>query len=273
MTETQRSKPDPRATLALAYSVNHVTTCCCNGAGYLRLNVPVGHKLFGAATPCICQRDTIAKRQAERLRQLSGLSDTELARWTFSAFDPSASRPNGAAKADTAKAMRGILETCMEYAVKPSGWLVLQGGVGTGKTHLAYAIAGAVLGRGISVYARTTPDLLDQLRAGYKDDTYDQLMADMKDAPLLVLDDLGAETHPNSGWVDQALYQIVNHRYSKRLPMVVTTNLSVADAKSMDARLISRLLEGANQADGWTRVLTMPCGDFRRSGVNARRAA
>jgi len=262
MTDIQRSKPDPRASLALAYSVNHVTTCCCNGAGYVRLHVPVSHKLFGAAIPCVCQRDEIARRQAERLRQLSGLSDTELARWTFSSFDPGASKPNGAGKTDTTRAVRGILETCMEYAVNPAGWLVLQGGVGTGKTHLAYAIAGAVLGRGVSVYAHTTPDLLDQLRAGYKDDTYDQLMSDLKDVPLLVLDDLGAER--NTEWAAQALFQVINHRYSKRLPLVVTTNLNLAEARQMDARMVSRLLEGANQADGWTRVLTMPCGDFRR---------
>ncbi len=265
MTDIQRSKPDPRASLALAYSVNHVTTCCCNGAGYVRLNVPVGHKLFGAAIPCICQRDEIARKQAERLRAASGLSDVELSRWTFSAFDPAASRPNGAGKQETIAAMRAILDDCMAYACDPSGWLILRGSVGTGKTHLAYAIAGAVMGRGRSVYAHTTPDLLDKLRQGYNDGSYDNWLESLKSVDLLVLDDLGTERATE--WAAQALFQIVNHRYSKRLPLVVTTNLSVEDARRMDARLVSRLLEGANQEGGWTRVLTMPCADFRRKAA------
>lgn len=262
--EIARSKPDPRAALALAYSVNHIKTCCCGGTGYVRLNVPVSHKLFGAAVPCVCQRDHIAKQQAERLRGASGLSDAELWRWRFDTFEPGAARVNGLSKAETITAMRAILDACRDYAADPRGWLVLQGNVGTGKTHLAYAIAGAVLGRGGDVYAQTTPDLLDTLRSGYKDGTYDAWMDTLKNVGLLVLDDLGTESHPDSGWVDQALFQIVNHRYSKRLPMVVTTNLSVPEAKRMDARLVSRMLDGANREDGWTRVLTMPCADFRR---------
>ena len=262
MPDISRSTPDPRAALALAYSINHVKVCCCGGAGYVRGNLPVSDKLFGAAIPCICQRDDIAKRQAERLRSLSGISDNELQQWTFSRFDPSASRVNGTGRTETVKAMRAILDGCMEYAGDPRGWLLLAGGVGTGKTHLAYAIAGATLGRGHSVYAHTVPDLLDDLRASYKDETYDQRMDDLKNVYLLVLDDLGAEV--TTDWAAQALYQIINHRNAKRLPMVVTTNLNLADAKRMDARMVSRLLEGANQADGWTRVLTMPCADFRR---------
>jgi DNA replication protein DnaC len=90
-------------------------------------------------------------------------------------------------------------------------------------------------------------------------------MESLKDVGLLVLDDLGTERATE--WAAQALFQIVNHRYSKRLPLVVTTNLSVEDARRMDARLVSRLLEGANQEGGWTRVLTMPCADFRRKAA------
>jgi len=121
------------------------------------------------------------------------------------------------------------------------------------------------MGRGRSVYAHTTPDLLDKLRQGYNDGSYDNWLESLKSVDLLVLDDLGTERATE--WAAQALFQIVNHRYSKRLPLVVTTNLSVEDARRMDARLVSRLLEGANQEGGWTRVLTMPCADFRRKAA------
>ena len=265
MYSNQKAAPNPVIAMALAWSVEHIKTCGCGGYGYVRVDFPVSSKLFGAAIPCVCRRDNIAKANAERLRAASGLGAVELDRWTFQSFDPMASRTNGASKTDTYKAMRIIFDECQRYADDPRGWLILQGGVGTGKTHLAYAIAGAVMGRGRSVYAHTTPDLLDKLRSGYNDGTYDEWMESLKDVGLLVLDDLGTERATD--WAEQALFQIINHRYSKRLPLVVTTNLSVEDARRMDARLVSRLLEGANQEGGWTRVLTMPCADFRRKAA------
>lgn len=266
-TNTQKAKPDPKIALALSWSMEHLKTCGCGGYGYVRVDFPVSHKLFGAAIPCVCRRDAIAKANAERLRAMSGLADMELDRWTFQNFDPAASRTNGASKTDTSKAVRVIFDECQRYAADPRGWLILQGGVGTGKTHLAYAIAGAVLAQGYSVYAHTTPDLLDKLRSGYQDDTYDQWMDQLCNVDLLVLDDLGTER--STEWASQALFQVINYRYSKRLPMVVTTNLKLEDARQMDARMASRLLEGANQEDGWTRLLTMPCADFRRARMAA----
>ncbi|MFA5053671.1 MAG: ATP-binding protein [Parcubacteria group bacterium] len=262
---TQKATPNPVAAAALAWSVEHIRTCGCGGYGYVRVDFPVSHKLFGAAIPCICRRDAIAKANAERLRAASGLGAVELDRWTFQSFDPMASRTNGASKTDTYKAMRSIFDECQAYADDPRGWLILQGGVGTGKTHLAFAIAGAVLAQGHSVYAHTTPDLLDELRKGYNDDSYDARMDDLCNVGLLVLDDLGTER--STEWAAQALFQVINHRYSKRLPLVVTTNLKLEDARQMDARMASRLLEGANLEDGWTRLLTMPCADFRRKAA------
>ncbi len=243
------------------YSAQYISVCNCGGTGYLRLGVPVGHTLFGKAVPCVCLRDRSARERALRLRRKSGISDTELASWTFENFRPMLCRAEReAARPGVVEDMRGVRATCEQYARDPRGWLILEGAVGCGKTHLAYAVAGACLGRGLPVFAHTVPALLNLLRSGYESGQYEQWFTELKNVALLVLDDLGAQR--DTDWAAEQLYELVNHRYAHRLPLVVTTNLDLERAP-MDERLRSRLLEGARVAGGWTRRVTLPAADFR----------
>lgn len=247
--------------MAEDWSVEHVRVCACHGTGYLRLDVPRDHPLFGIPVPCVCRRDHLAAERAARLRRVSGLSDVELTQWSLDRFDPTLCRAlNGRSKEETVRAMRGVLQVCRTYAAAPVGWLLLQGLTGVGKTHLAFGIAVETLRHNRPAMASNIADLLDTLRAGYQDGTYDALTWQVRDVELLVLDDLGA--HRMTDWATDALYQLINHRYARRLPLVVTTN---ADLRSsgLDERIISRVMEGAGVDGGWTRVLTLPCADFR----------
>ena len=61
---------------------------------------------------------------------------------------------------------------------------------------------------------------------------------EVRTAPLLVLDDLGAENA--SAWAREKLYQLFNYRYNARLPTVVTTAQPVDE---LDPRLRSRFLD------------------------------
>lgn len=243
------------------YSQRYITVCSCGGAGYVRLNVPLGHRLFGKAVPCVCRRDSIAKQHAQDLRRLSGMSDVEMSQWMFGTFEPRLARtPVGREANKIVEAMRGVKRQCETYAKTPQGWLVLYGVPGTGKTHLAYAIASECLARDVPVYAHSVPEMLEMLRGGYDTGDYARWLAMIQGVDMLVLDDLGAQRE--TGWSADTLYQIVNHRYSKRLPMVVTTNVDLAGSE-YDHRIISRLKEGSETAHGWSRWLTLPCGDFR----------
>lgn len=239
------------------WSRAHVTACHCNGTGYVRPDVPPGHPLWGRAVPCACQLEARHVARMARMVKRSGMTEQVRRRWTFETFDPSTCAGGAAAQ----RAMEAIKAKCETYAQAPEGWLILTGAVGSGKTHLAYAIAGAGLDRGIPVYASTVPDLLARLRASYADDSYTGWVEDLKEVELLVLDDLGAGRETD--WSADVLYQIVNARYVERMPMVVTTNLDLSAGCGIEARLLSRLLEGTRAKGGFARVLTLPAADYR----------
>jgi DNA replication protein DnaC len=140
--------------------------------------------------------------------------------------------------------LRRALALAQGYAENPHDWLLLTGGHGSGKTHLAAAIANYRFDQGHPALLITVPDLLDHLRATYSPTStisYDKRFEELRTAPLLVLDDLG--THSATAWAKEKLYQLLNHRYTARLPTVVTSPLTLDELEQQDPRLFSRLID------------------------------
>lgn len=189
----------------------------------------------------------------------AGLTDTQLRRWRFETFDPEKSVADYAGKRRVAE----IKRLCERYAEKPEGWIILQGEYGTGKTHLAYAIAARQLEAQQQVFAQNVPDLLDSLRQAFEQDEKMHLserMQVIREAGLLVLDDLGKENQ--TAWGTEKMYQIIDYRYRDGLPLVVTTNEDLSsDRANVDARIRSRLLD-----TGLASILALPARDYRRYG-------
>ena len=100
--------------------------------------------------------------------------------------------------------------------------LFLHGEKGTGKTKLAAIIANERARAGSPVLFASVPDLMADIRRSFKDGTTSEAVQAVKNAPFLVLDDLGAEKMTE--WVGEQLFCIVNHRYNERLATVVTSN-------------------------------------------------
>lgn len=227
----------------------------CANLRYVKLDVPPSDPRWGKAQPCpVCEVPRQRRQRAERLRELAGVPE-DLSAYTFARY-----RPEQAAAKGSRETLQRALEAAREYAEKPDGWLVLYGPPGIGKTHLAYGIVGRCLARGQAVYYGSWPAMLDTLRDGYQDNArigYDVRMRTLCDVELLVVDDVGAESV--TAWSNEKLFEIVNHRYTRRLPLVVTTNLRVADGNcGMEARIRSRLVDTR-----LSRVLVMAGADYR----------
>lgn len=119
-------------------------------------------------------------------------------------------------------------------------WLVLAGGSGSGKTHLAAAIGNYRQDRGDEVVFMTVPDLLDDLRTTFNPgaaSTFDQRFAKIKNVGLLILDDLGVGGQ--SEWAREKLFQLIDYRYVTRRPTVFT----ISDMDRLSERVRVRLLD------------------------------
>ncbi len=203
----------------------------CGGLGYVYRAVPEGHPDYGRLFPCQCQ--TERRREELRARLYAWSRLRHLAQFTFDNFQPTG-RPH--TPAHQALSLRMAYDAAREYAARPQGWLVLRGPYGCGKTHLAAAIANAAVERGIATLFWAVPDLLDELRSGYRSGEFDERFRLTREVDLLVLDDLG--TQAGTEWAREKLFQLLNYRYLNALPTVITTNLTVED---LDPRLRSRL--------------------------------
>lgn len=229
----------------------------CGGTGFVMPDLPLGHPDFGKATPCSCREQVRLER---RLRTIHGMSGLESVRhMTFAAFKPDG---NGLPP-DKAQNLHRAFDTCSAYAQTPRDWLLITGAYGCGKTHLAAAIANARLALGEPALFMIVPDLLDHLRATFNPQTeiaYDDLFEQLRNTPLLVLDDFGAQS--STPWAQEKLFQLLNHRYNLRLPTVITTNQRLDD---IEPRLRSRLQD----IDLVTRI-TIQAPDFRTGAMQTQ---
>lgn len=210
----------------------------CQGTGYVRVEVPVGHPDFGKALICQCRLQVEARDRLERLQRLSNLGP--LSRLTFDDFLPTG-RPGRTTDPLGQDRVRYALAMARAFADAPQGWLVLMGASGCGKTHLAAAVANQSLGLGHQVFFITVPDLLDHLRLAFhpqSEVSYDELFEHVRNVEVLALDDLGAQS--STPWAREKLVQLLNHRYVGRLPTIITSSTPL---KEMEEHLRSRLTD------------------------------
>lgn len=169
----------------------------------------------------------------KRLYSLSNLD--ELAHLTFDNFQP---RGLIGLKQYQADSIEFAFNQAQQFAHSMQGWLFIEGPYGSGKTHLAAAIANTAVELGVPTLFLTVPDLLDTLRFSYDDPeaTFEGRFEEIRNISLLVLDDFG--TQNATSWAQEKLFQIVNYRYINQLPLVVTTNLALEE---IEGRISSRL--------------------------------
>ena len=170
---------------------------------------------------------------------------------TFERFDQSGYNLS----TDEQESLQQGYNASYQFAENPSGWLVLTGDFGVGKTHLAAAIANMRESQGEEALFIVVPDLLDHLRSTYSPQSttsYDERFEQIRRTPLLVLDDLGSQSATR--WAQEKLFQLFNYRYMAQLPTVITLN----SLNNIEPRLRERILEMVEMGKGAFVELSAP---------------
>ena len=201
----------------------------CKGAGFVHPRLPSGKPDYSRVIACRCVQKELDKERQNRLQRYSGLEQELLRNMTFANFDWKRVHLLPEQQENLEEAYR----LALDFAKSPDGWLVLLGVTGCGKTHLAAAIANYRLKEEKPVKFVVVPDFLDHLRSTFSPEStvsYDQLFEEVKNAPLLILDDFGEQS--TTPWAQEKLYQIINYRYNARLATVITTRLTTDEMAS-----------------------------------------
>ena len=126
------------------------------------------------------------------------------------------------------------LKLCRRYAMKfdqmveKDQGLIFWGSVGTGKSFAAACIANYLLDRKVPVVMTSFVKLLEVFQSGRDEET--SILNRLGYAKLVIFDDLGAER--GTDYALEKVYNIVDSRYRKSLPMILTTNLTIEEMKS-----------------------------------------
>ena len=205
------------------------------------------------------------ERQQARINKLLGQSGIRkrFQQRTFETF-----KTDTPARRKAYSVAKGYADRFEEHLEDGTG-LYIEGTNGTGKTHLAAAIAMELMTKhNIACICRTSGDLLMDIKSAFGNGgkTEAEVLKIYKEVPLLIVDDLGKEQCTD--WSISTLYSILNERYESMRPVVITTNYNSDDlVKALTPRgydstkavaIISRLQEVS-------QVLTMAWEDARKT--------
>lgn len=209
----------------------------------------------------LAEEQELRKQKIESILGKSGIKKRYLSR-TIDSFSVTAENKK------SFEVATDYIKNFREYFTQGKG-LYLEGPCGTGKTHLAIAIALAIINTGVPVICKTSIDILGDIKRCYERNsevTEEEVLEVYKTVDLLIIDDLGKEQVTE--WSVPVLYSILNERYEALLPTIITTNYNTtALAEKLSAKgdaetataIISRFVESSKR-------VTMSWADYRRKG-------
>lgn len=194
------------------------------------------------AKPCKCREVKLYKRILES----SGITEAFLQK-NFNNFDvKNQITANAKAMAmDYVKKFEQIRES-------KNNSIAFLGQVGAGKTHLSIAIANELMKRNIGVrYMQYREDITKIKQVAADEESYAREINKYKNATVLLIDDMykNATYRTRTGYEilndadKRAMFEIVNYRYFKGAPMIISSEYLVEDVLSFDEGIGSRIFE------------------------------
>lgn len=212
----------------------------CNDTGYM--------SGVDGASPCTgCEAGWREKLRLSAMQRWEDMCPRRFASYTLD------THPNQPA----ADAIRAWLDD----GVSDGRNLFLAGTVGSGKTGIAVAaLRELVITHRRNVRHGSVAGLLEGMRPKSAGDAPGTVgLDDLQRVHVLLLDDLGVEKA--SEWQAERLYLIVNDRYERQLPTIMTTNMNRKDLEArVGERIMSRLMEDV-------QVVQMGGDDLRKRGA------
>ena len=198
---------------------------------------------------CACMRRELNQRMLGELG-LGGEGNT------FESFDEGLFSEEVAEGDRLSQRQRALMarNTCLDYAesfpdtATPN--LLLSGKSGLGKTFLLQAIAHRLVERDVMPVYTSAYHLLEVARKAYFENSSEKL-AEMMNARVLLIDDLGTEPMLQNVTIEQ-LFNLINERQLNRRHTVISTNLTMAELKERyTERIASRLMDESS----WRRLV------------------
>lgn len=118
--------------------------------------------------------------------------------------------------------------------------LLLYGGVGTGKSYGAACIANHLIEQYTPACMINLSTVLNSM-GGFQSEEKNTYIDNLMQYPLLILDDLGMERQTE--YALEQVFNVIDARYRSGKPLIITTNLSLAELKAPKSREHSRIYD------------------------------